>query len=299
MLDELASIPRTLARLTLSPERRGDVGALQAEHARTIARGRQLAAERDRLLEQNGFGRNWLEVWWDCEKCQDTGVVEHRHYDGTFEPATTCDCELKGELDDILQSSGLVGPLGEQTFDAWDPLLVPERDRPVMIKTHQYCYAYAQEVAAGKADRGLLILGGVGLGKTFMCAAITHLVASFRKPVAYFTMADMMDFARRTKFDREGGDSLQAYLRVLESALIVIDDLGQERVTDFTAEELFSVINFRINRGLPFVISTNLTPDELDDRYGERIASRLFGFCDVLRFVGEDVRKTKRLMQLG
>ncbi len=254
-------------------------------------------AERDRLLEAHGLGRKWLDVWWDCEKCHDTGVIEHIHPDGTFEPATKCDCELKGEMDDILRAAGLVGPLSEQTFDSWDPLLIPERDRSIMIKTHQYCYSYAQNVATGKTDRGLLVIGGVGLGKTFMCTAITHLVASYHKPVAYFTMSDLMDFARRAKFDRESGDLLQAYLRVLESTLIVVDDLGQERVTEFTSEELFSVINFRINRGLPFVISTNLTPDELDDRYGERIASRLFGFCDVLRFVGEDVRKIKRLRQ--
>lgn len=259
--------------------------------------GRQLADERDLLLEQHGFGRRWLEVWWDCEECRDTGIIEHRYPDGTFDPPVKCQCLLKEELDDILRVAGLIGPLGDQTFENWDPSLVVAPARRMMIKIHKYCLEYATDVAKGRAKRGLILMGGVGLGKTFMCAAIAHLVASHFKPVAYFTMSEFMELARRARYERDGGELLQMYHRVQESAFIVLDDVGQERVTDFTAEELFSVVNFRVNRGLPMIISTNKTPQELDERYGERVASRLFGFCEVLRFEGEDIRKLKRLQQ--
>lgn len=81
---------------------------------------------------------------------------------------------------------------------------------------------------------------------------------------------------------------------MLDADLIVLDDLGAEKVTEFVAQELFTIINHRINRMLPMIVSTNLTPAEIEESYGQRIASRLlFGF-EALPLRGEDVRRVLR-----
>ena len=69
--------------------------------------------------------------------------------------------------------------------------------------------------------------------------------------------------------------------------------LGTELGGAFTTACLYDIINTRLVRGLPTVMSTNLSAGELADRYGERIASRLFGEYTPLVFCGEDVRKEK------
>ena len=91
-----------------------------------------------------------------------------------------------------------------------------------------------------------------------------------------------------------GADDTDRYLTV---ELLILDDLGTELGGAFTTACLYDIINTRLVRGLPTVMSTNLSPKELTDRYGERIASRLFGEYTPLVFCGEDVRKEKMGMQ--
>ena len=85
--------------------------------------------------------------------------------------------------------------------------------------------------------------------------------------------------------------------KYLACDLLILDDLGTELGGAFTTACLYDIINTRLVRGLPTVMSTNLSPKELTDRYGERIASRLFGEYTPLVFCGEDVRKEKMGMQ--
>ncbi|MBY6274523.1 MAG: DNA replication protein DnaC, partial [Bacillaceae bacterium] len=69
--------------------------------------------------------------------------------------------------------------------------------------------------------------------------------------------------------------------------------------TEFVAQELFNLINLRLNRQMPMVVSTNLRASELFDTYGERIASRLLYGFEALTLEGEDVRRVLRLRAEG
>lgn len=71
---------------------------------------------------------------------------------------------------------------------------------------------------------------------------------------------------------------------------MILDDLGSEFSTQFTTSAVFNILNSRILKGLPTIISTNLTPKELEERYTQRVASRLIGSFDILRFIGSDIR---------
>ena len=75
--------------------------------------------------------------------------------------------------------------------------------------------------------------------------------------------------------------------------MLIIDDLGTEVTNQFTVSCLYMLLNNRLNRGLPTVVSTNLTPRDLQKRYVDRVASRLLGEFLLLQFVGTDIRMQK------
>lgn len=78
-----------------------------------------------------------------------------------------------------------------------------------------------------------------------------------------------------------------------DSDLLIIDDLGTETVTQYTVAWLYDIVNSRINSRKPTVINTNLTHEELRQRYADRITSRLLGEYRPLVFSGCDVRLQK------
>jgi DNA replication protein DnaC len=88
---------------------------------------------------------------------------------------------------------------------------------------------------------------------------------------------------------READDTADYY----DCDLLIIDDLGTEMSNQFTVSCLYNIINVRINNARATVISTNLSQNDLRQRYWDRITSRLFGEYRPLLFVGNDVRAQK------
>ena len=75
--------------------------------------------------------------------------------------------------------------------------------------------------------------------------------------------------------------------------LLVLDDLGAEFSTSFTVSVIYNIINTRIIDGLPTIISTNLTLEEIEAKYSQRVSSRLLGNFKMIRFIGNDIRMEK------
>ena len=82
--------------------------------------------------------------------------------------------------------------------------------------------------------------------------------------------------------------------RILSCDLLILDDLGTEMTTAFVQSALYQIINTRLMEKKSTIISTNLTPEKLEQRYSAQIASRIEGEYQLLPFVGEDIRKLKK-----
>ncbi len=83
-----------------------------------------------------------------------------------------------------------------------------------------------------------------------------------------------------------------------QADLLIIDDLGTEMTTDFSVSELFGIINDRlIQPRKATLISTNLTPENIQDRYSERLSSRILGKADIWEFFGDDLRIALKLKE--
>lgn len=284
--EQMTRLGLEMARLAL--RQTGSNGRTGADLAE---RGVALQRERQAVLAEHGIDPHDLEVHWDCPDCRDTGWQEPPVAPGqeSAAPPRKCHCLLQEEIDDLFEFSGLSRPQREQIFAAFDLTLYPQADRPNMEMVLAECRRFAADLAAGRPTDNLLLMGEVGLGKTFLASAIVNEVVAQRKVAVYFTFPEFTDLLRRERFsnNEDRGAALQ---RLLDTDLLVLDDLAAEKVSDWVAQELFNVLNHRINRGLPLVVSTNLTLAELSDLYGDRIYSRLIGSSDVLRLSGQDVR---------
>lgn len=250
----------------------------------------QLSGERAELLRSHRIDPAELEIQWDCPDCKNTGWLQPEQAGpDTVHPAQKCRCLIQEEIDDLYRTAGLTGPLRQQTFERFDVTVYPPECQKYMYRVFENCKKYAGRIARGVEEEGLLLLGDVGLGKTFLASAIANVVVEAKRTVIYFTFSEFLDLVRLHKFEDEEHYQ-EGIQRLLEADLIVLDDLGAEKVTDFVAQELFNIINHRMNRKLPIVISTNLRVDEVKDYYGQRISSRLLYGFEVLQLEGADVR---------
>jgi DNA replication protein DnaC len=258
-----------------------------------------LSAEREALLRQHGIDPHELEVHWDCPDCKNTGWLPAEQVGpDTVLPPRKCHCLIQEEIDDLYRAAGLTGALRDQTFERFDLTVYPAEDQEYMAQVLSFCQEYARGVAEGRQRDSLLLVGDVGRGKTFLSSAIANVAVAAKRTVVYFTFAEFLDLIRLNKFEDDEAYR-EGVQRLLDADLIILDDLGAEKVTEFVGQELFTIINHRINRRLPMVVSTNLMPAELEDAYGPRIASRLLNGFRTVQLRGEDVRYVLKRRRLG
>lgn len=140
-------------------------------------------------------------------------------------------------------------------------------------------------------NQGLLFYGAVGVGKTFAAACIANELLRNRVPVVMTSFVKLLDTMQGFK---EKDDELIA--RLNRAKLLVIDDLGAERSTDFALEKVYNIIDSRYRAKLPVILTTNLSMDDMKDavdiRYA-RIYDRIFEMCFPMQFTGKSWRKTE------
>ena len=158
-----------------------------------------------------------------------------------------------------------------------------------MREIFEYCRCYADDF--GKCSDSLFMHGATGLGKTHLSLAIANVVVEKGFEVIYGSAQNLLSSLEREKF---GGGSGEMEKELLDCDLLIIDDLGSEFSTQFTVACIYNIINTRINLGKPVIISTNLTGEELEAKYTQRITSRIIGSYVSLLFIGKDIRQLKK-----
>lgn len=288
---ELAQVGLDLARLALRLS-----GRLGLDLAALHARGQLLTEERAALLRKHGIDSSQLEVAWDCPICENTGWVKPVLVPGqdTVPHSQKCHCLIQEEIQDLYRFSGLTVPMQSQSFDRFDLNVYPSEYRENNKVVLNVCRRFARGLVEGQEVDNLLLMGDVGRGKTFLATAIANYLVQHHKTAVYFTFPEFLDLLRRQHRDSAEENYGSNIRRLLESDLLILDDLGAEKLTEFVGQEFFNVLNQRINLRKPLVISTNLQLRDLEETYRGRIYSRLVGTSDVLMLKGDDVRLVTR-----
>ena len=260
---------------------RGDKSAIEAINAENRELNKQKAA----LLLAAGYPADYTEVKYECEVCGDTGVVDNK----------MCKCMKKKLIEAGFESSGMSDLIKCQRFDNFslDYYKQSKENFSRMSSIFAIAKNYAESFDAA-SSRNIAMFGGTGLGKTHLSSAIAGVIIEKGNDV-YYAGANAMfaDFEQKRFGNSADPDAEGDIEKYFSCDLLIIDDLGAEVTNQFTTSCLYNIINTRLNKKKPTVISTNLTQDEFRKRYWDRIASRVFGEYMVLPFCGVDIRAQK------
>ena len=276
------------ARMLLKDPQRAKDGA----HAlRGWAEAQQKALHE--ALRNLGYPENYLDMRYDCPLCQDKGYIE--------DPVRRdCEC-FQRKLTARLHEASLDPTNGAQTFAAYDERLLPDdekgpdgrtqRERTALVMAR--CRRYADEYPH-VSKPGLVLTGGTGLGKTFLLNCIDNELAERGFETVRATAFQMFEAMRAYHYG--GAERQEAFEEMLTCPMLLIDDLGTEPLMqNITVEYLFTLLNERLVNRRCTVIATNLTPDEIRARYGERVYSRLVdqAHMAVYPLFGRDLRRAR------
>ncbi len=245
------------------------------------------------LLVQNGYPEDYLSPIYNCQKCKDTGYID-------FKP---CHCLLQAQSDLLYENSNLAEILSEENFDTFQPeyyddKLVDENlsltARQNIIKLKELCLDFIAHF--DDAFDNLIFYGPTGVGKTFLTHCIAKELLDSGHTVVYLTSLQLFDILEKNKFGKneDATDSNEQISYLLNSDLLIIDDLGTELTNSFTNSRLYYFIEERHLQQRATIFSTNLSFQELRERYGERIFSRFTGYYNFCKLIGNDLRPMKR-----
>jgi DNA replication protein DnaC/primosomal protein DnaI len=153
-----------------------------------------------------------------------------------------------------------------------------------------------------KNNGSAIFYGGRGCGKTMLVSIIINELAKKQKGILFKSVPELLN-AIRAKFKDGTADEVLETIKKVD--VLVLDDLGTEKMTRWVSEQLFLIVNHRYDNELPIIITTNYTPRELAKRLvvvdngetdkapAERIMSRLYEMCEIVEIGGNDRRMNK------
>ena len=268
-----------LAKLVISgkPDTAELIEQLRRENTDTRER-------RKLLITGGGYPENYLEPIYSCSDCKDTGMHEGR----------VCKCLDKLYKAEITKA---LAPLLRGSNASFETFMLNKYDanyRELMRFVFDSCKDYAENFS--KSSENILMQGPTGVGKTFLSACIARVVAGKGFSVCYETAVaalEAFELQRFARDDETAEGASKKVRRMLDCDLLILDDLGTEIITSVTVSALYTLINSRLNSGLPMMISTNCSDEELSARYTPQICSRLSGSFMNLPFAGNDIRKSR------
>ena len=160
-------------------------------------------------------------------------------------------------------------------------------DEPWIDDVLMWLHTYRQCRTTGAAPPSLTLMGGLGTGKTWTAAALARiLLVEDSVPVTFVTSQQLIDAVKPAS----GGldvDMMQFEL----APVLVLDDFGAERLTEWATDQLYRLAHHRSHNGRPCIITTNLDGPDIHKRYNQRLIERLFGGSKLVRVTGASRRK--------
>lgn len=262
-------------------------GAVPVED--TVKKIAALSERKSAVLKEAGFPADYAEPVYECRECNDTGYLTN---------GKKCSCFLKEQIELLYQHSRLGRLLEDENFDHLSYDFYQGEELEDFKRIVGICRSFADgfsEDPLKKEYENLLFYGNVGTGKSFLSACIAKELLDRGFSVIYFSAEELFRLLSDIMFRRDGESSLaESRSELYECDLIIIDDLGTELTNSAVALHLFSLLNERYLMRKSVIISTNMSLEELQERYADRIFSRLIERYRFLKLTGPDIRRLKK-----
>ena len=246
----------------------------------------ELARQKQLLLTEAGFSSDYLDMGYTCQDCKDTGYIGNEK----------CHCFKQKIIEALYNKSNLKALSKTANFKIMTDKYYTGED----LKRFQGAVSTSEEFINNfDSDyQNLFIYGTVGTGKSFLSVCVANELLKKGHSVIYFSAKGLFEALATYAFDYKSKGELQGlYDDLFNCDLLVIDDLGTERPTQFTLTELFSLLNERDIRKKSTIFTTNLSLEQLQGTYSDRIMSRIISNYKLLKLSGQDIRKFKKIAQ--
>ncbi|WWR16000.1 ATP-binding protein [Lachnospiraceae bacterium JLR.KK008] len=244
-----------------------------------------LSQKKHMLLRNAGYPETYLDPEYECTLCKDTGYIEGQK----------CNC-LKQKIVSLLyEQSNIKETLEKENFSVLSYDYYEKEDLERFRQTVSASNKFICNFSS--AYRNLFFYGSVGAGKSFLSNCIAKELIEAGYLVLYFSASGLIDTLSGNSFAGRARESLYHISQDLYHCdLLIIDDLGTEYTNAYVVSQLFSCLNERHLRRKSTLISTNLSLEDLRNKYSERIFSRITSNYDMYKVTGPDIRMYRKTM---
>ena len=262
-----------------------------------IERKKKLALlnkEKTTLLKESGYPSDYLLVHYSCPICKDEGFVNGKR----------CECFNKRLADILYKQSSHADIIKKESFENFSlsyyshELIAGYKKSPYdnMVDKLEKAKEFTKQF--DNRGQNILIYGEAGLGKSFLSHAISKELIESGHSVLYVSANELFsDILSKYLMSYDTDTKLKVepvYELVYNADLLVIDDLGTEVPNNFTASQVFEVVNQRLIQNRSTIITTNLSVQDLSKAYSERLMSRFVDRYEFFNIFGKDIRYQKK-----
>lgn len=238
-------------------------------------------------------GPDGAETAHKCPKCKDSGYIFRKGADG-YDYASPCECLSSRIMESKLQFANIPKEFNGYTVESFDLGLYTTPDAKEKAEMAKLlCTNYIKEFPAISEDgKGLYMYSRTkGSGKTRMAASIANdVISMYRISAKFATTLQILDEIKRTWRDKPGEDAgEQKFLAdIIRVPVLVIDDIGVEKPTDWVNEKFYSILNGRMIQKQVTIFTSNCEMENL--LFDDRIINRIMKMALPVPFPDESVR---------
>lgn len=243
------------------------------------------AAQEERRVDDSNFETQARQP--SCSRCFGTGmeVVSGKG-------ARRCPCRVEEQRAKLFEEARI--PRRHERCSLAGYKI--ERNNATQLRAYNYAFKLVEAYPA--IERGLLFMGSVGTGKTHLSSAILRGLIEKGIPCLFYEFGALLKEIQNSYNPVSQTSELKLLAPVYETEVLVLDELGAIKPTDWVRETMMQIINTRYNDRKLTIFTTNYldtrnAPEEevLEDRIGMRLRSRLYEMCKTIVVEGEDFRR--------